>query len=63
MVSLFDSTNYHVVNVEFQVSPYLVGKEGVHEALVGSTSILEDEGHGIVIVVTTIRHEGYFRCI
>lgn len=52
--------NNHVVNTYLQVSSYLMGKNHVHESLVCGASVLETEGHGIVVVIAMVRHEGSY---
>lgn len=50
----FSGFHYHVVNIDLQVLPYLVGDYNVYESLVGGTNILEAEGHDIIVVVAKV---------
>lgn len=61
MVASFNSFNYHVINIDLRVSPYLVNEDSVHEQLVGGASVLEAEGHAIVVGVAMIRHKVVLR--
>lgn len=47
MDASFNSFHYHVVDVDFQVLPYLMGEHIVHESLVDGANILKVEGHDI----------------
>lgn len=54
MTIFFYSIHYHVIYLDFQVMPYLVGKYGVDESLVDDAIILEVEGHDIIIIVSMV---------
>lgn len=38
----------------------MVGKDGIHEPLVGGFSVLKAERPDIAVIFAMIRHEGYF---
>lgn len=60
MVLPFGSFNYHVINVNLQVLPYVLGEYIIHESLIGGDIILKARGHEIVVVVDMICKECCF---
>lgn len=54
MIASLNGFNYHIIDVDFQVLPYLMGKDNIHEALLDGTNVLEDEGNAIILVVDMI---------
>lgn len=54
MAMPFGGFHYNFVDIDLQISPYMMGKYGVHEWLVDDLSILEAEGHVIIIVIAMV---------
>lgn len=59
----FDTLKFYVIDIDIHFYPYLVGKDNIHEALVGCVNILNIEKHDIIVVVAMIRHEVCFGCV
>lgn len=58
MTASLDSFKYHIIDVDLQVLPYLVGEDNIHESQVSGANVLEVEDHDNVLVVSMIQHEG-----
>ncbi len=52
--------NYHIIDVDFHVSPNLGVKDPIHQPLVRGPCILKPEGHSNIAVCTNFGDEGGF---
>lgn len=48
MATPFESFQYHFLNLDLKVPPYLVGEHEFHESLVCGDNIFEVKGHDIM---------------
>ena len=60
MVSHARAFDHHVIDVGLHFFVELFGKNFIDHPLVGSSSILQPEGHYLVAVSPSVNHEGYF---
>lgn len=60
MASFLKGFHNHIIDVDHQIAPYFVREYHIHYILIGGICVLQSNRHGIVILITMVRHENYF---